>query len=388
VTRPASEIARRRPARARAAWLSLIGAALGSQAAGGEPPRSGDATAPAVSLVAMKDKVAAASRRAPPWDGPRSGPPAVPGKTVAILAEDLRNGGVLGVARGVDEAARVVGWKVKVFDARGSPGGRERAAADALAAAPDGLLVIGADAGVMAAQLERFAERRVPIVGWHVGPRAGTLAQGPVAINVSTDPLEVARVTAMAAVVGAKGRAGVVIFTDSNFEIAMAKARAMADVVRACSGCTLLEVRDLAISRAAELVPRATRDLLAKHGPRWTHALAINDVYFDHAIPELTSAGARSAALQLLSAGDGSEAAFQRLHAGVFQTATVAEPLNLHGWQLVDELNRLLARRPVSGYVAPVHLVTPENVGSDGGPQLRYDPDNGYRDAYRAIWKR
>jgi hypothetical protein len=58
----------------------------------------------------------------------------------------------------------------------------------------------------------------------------------------------------------------------------------------------------------------------------------------------------------------------------VFQTATAAEPLNLHGWQLVDELNRLLAHRPVSGYVAPVHLVTPENVGSDGGPRLRYRP--------------
>jgi ribose transport system substrate-binding protein len=387
VTRPVSEIARRRSVRARAACLWLIGVALGAPAAGGEP-RSGEATAPALSLAAMQEKVATASRRAPPWDGPRSGPPGAPGKTVAILAEELRNGGILGVARGVDEAARAIGWKVKVFDARGSPSGRERAAADALAAAPDGLIVIGADLRVMAPQLERFAARGVPIVGWHVGPRAGPLAQGPVAINVSTDPLEVARVTAMAAVVGARGQARVVIFTDSNFEIAMAKARAMAEVVRACGGCTLLEVRDVAISRAAELVPRATRELLAKYGPRWTDALAINDIYFDHALPELTSAGTRSAPLRLLSAGDGSEAAFQRLQAGVFQTATVAEPLNLHGWQLVDELNRLLAGRPVSGYVAPVHLVTPENVGFDGGPQLRYDPDNGYRDAYRAIWKR
>ena len=117
----------------------------------------------------------------------------------------------------------------------------------------------------------------------------------------------------MAAVVGAGGRAGVVIFTDSNFEIAMAKARAMEEVVRACGQCTLLEVRDLAISRAAEFMPGVTRELLARYGPRWTDALAINDIYFDYGIPELTAAGARSAALRLLSAGDGSEAAFQRL---------------------------------------------------------------------------
>jgi ribose transport system substrate-binding protein len=135
-------------------------------------------------------------------------------------------------------------------------------------------------------------------------------------------------------------------------------------------------------------MPAVTRELLARYGQRWTDALAVNDIYFDYAVPELTAAGERSAALRLLSAGDGSEAAYQRLQAGVFQTATVAEPLNLHGWQLVDELNRLLAHRPVSGYVAPVHLVTPENVGADGGPRLRYDPDNGYREAYRAIWRR
>ena len=384
----AAEKARRRSSRTRAACLWLFGAALGANAAGVEPSRAGAETTPAYSLAAMREMVAAASRHAPPWDGPRFGPQGIPGKTVAIFAEDLRNGGILGVAQGVDEAAREMGWKVKVFDARGSPSGRDKAAADALAAAPDGLILIGADAGVMAGRLEPFAERGVPIVGWHMGPRAGALTHGPVAINISTDPLEVARVTAMAAVVGAGGRAGVVIFTDSNFEIAMAKARAMEEVVRACGQCTLLEVRDLAISRAAEFMPGVTRELLARYGPRWTDALAINDIYFDYGIPELTAAGARSAALRLLSAGDGSEAAFQRLQAGVFQTATVAEPLNLHGWQLVDELNRLLAHQRVSGYVAPVHLVTAENVGSDGGSRLRYDPDNGYREAYRAIWKR
>jgi ribose transport system substrate-binding protein len=66
----------------------------------------------------------------------------------------------------------------------------------------------------------------------------------------------------------------------------------------------------------------------------------------------------------------------------------VAEPLNLHGWQLVDELNRLLENESVSGYVVPAHLVTPVNVLHGGGSPFRYDPDNGYRDAYRRIWGR
>ena len=77
-----------------------------------------------------------------------------------------------------------------------------------------------------------------------------------------------------------------------------------------------------------------------------------------------------------------------RIQAGAFQYGTVAEPLNLQGWQLVDELNRLLAGEAVSGYVVPVHLVTPENATRDGGSRMLFDPENGYRDVYRRIWKR
>jgi ribose transport system substrate-binding protein len=64
----------------------------------------------------------------------------------------------------------------------------------------------------------------------------------------------------------------------------------------------------------------------------------------------------------------------------------VAEPLRLHGWQIVDEINRALNGAPASGYVAPAHLFTPANIAFDGGPEDIYDPDNGYRDASRTIW--
>jgi len=332
--------------------------------------------------------VQAATRPVSTWEGPRAGPPGAKDKSIALIAEDLRNGGILGVARGIREAAKALGWKVRVFDATGSTEGRDRAAVDALASAPDGLVVIGADAKAMQARLLPFARRSIPVVGWHVASEAGPVPNSPVAMNVSTDPIEVARITALAAVVGSGGRAGVVIFTDSNFEIAMTKAKAMAYVIRACPDCKLLEIRDVAISRSGELMPAVTRDLLARHGSRWTHALAINDIYFDYAVPELIKAGLPNDKLHLLSAGDGSTAAFLRIQARAFQTGTVAEPLNLHGWQLVDELNRLLAGQPVSGYVEPVHLITGDNVAFDGGPRLQFDPDNGYRDVYRRIWQR
>jgi len=349
-------------------------------------------TLPAVSgrgyLEQAKRIVDAAAQPAAPWSCPRTGPPGQPGKHVAIVAEDLRNGGILGVVDGVVQAAKVIGWSVKIFDAGGAQALRFKMLSNALASRPDGLILVGGDAHALLPGIEPFARSGIPIVGWHVAAKAGPVPGTPVAMNVSTDPLEVARVTALAAIVQSDGHAGVVIFTDSNFQVAQDKANEMAAVVRACKECTLLGIRDVAISQCEALMPGVTRSLLEQYGKRWTYVLTINDIYFDYAVPVLTEAGVRSGAMAMLSAGDGSESAFLRIRSGTFQTATVAEPLNLHGWQLIDEMNRLVAGQGVTGYVFPVHLVTAENVREDGGERLIYDPSNGYRDIYRHIWQR
>ncbi|RZV48689.1 MAG: hypothetical protein EX270_13650, partial [Pseudomonadales bacterium] len=39
------------------------------------------------------------------FDGPTDGPMAAEGKTIVVLAADLKNGGILGVTNGVEEAA-------------------------------------------------------------------------------------------------------------------------------------------------------------------------------------------------------------------------------------------------------------------------------------------
>jgi len=78
--------------------------------------------------------------------------------------------------------------------------------------------------------------------------------------------------------------------------------------------------------------------------------------------------------------------AFQRIRQKQYQIATVAEPLHLHGWQCMDELNRAFAGQPPSGFVAPPHLFIASNLDRDGGPNNLYDPENGYKDQYRKIW--
>ncbi|HEY8904441.1 MAG TPA: substrate-binding domain-containing protein, partial [Rhodoferax sp.] len=139
-----------------------------------------------VSMADMRKNVAAASGRALSWEGPQSGPAGAEGKTLAVISDDLRNGGILGVAQGIQEATKVLKWSVKIFDAGGTATGRNKASQDALASHPDGLVVVGADAQVMQPLLVPFATQGIPVVGWHVSPQAGRVANSVVATNVST----------------------------------------------------------------------------------------------------------------------------------------------------------------------------------------------------------
>ena len=102
--------------------------------------------------------------------------------------------------------------------------------------------------------------------------------------------------------------------------------------------------------------------------------------------PALAAAGIPGDGAPLAgSAGDGSEAAFQRIRSAQYQAITVAEPLNLQGWQLVDELNRAVQGEACSGYITSPALVTQEGLAKMGDSN-QFDPDSPYRAAYKTLW--
>jgi ribose transport system substrate-binding protein len=318
------------------------------------------------------------------FDGPTSGPKAAEGKTIVVLAGDMKNGGILGVTTGIEEAAAKIGWEVKVLDGAGSVQSRSAAVGQALALGPDGIVINGFDAAEQQAALEGVVAAGIPMVSWHSGPKIGCDAPGGIFANVSTDAMDVSVKAAEWALADAGGKPGVVIFTDSTYTIAILKAAKLKEVIEAGGG-TVLQWVDTPIAETSTRMGPLTTTLLQQHGAAWTHSLAINDLYFDFMGPALAAAGIDGKANPKAgSAGDGSEAAFQRIRTGQYQAVTVAEPLNLQGWQLVDELNRAIQGEACSGYITAPALVTEEGLaGTEGNA---FDPNNGYREAYAAIW--
>lgn len=307
------------------------------------------------------------------------------GSTIAFVAADLTNGGVNTVSGAVTEAATVLGWRVTTLDGKGSAQGRTDALDQAIAMKPAGIVLGGFDVTEQAATVKQAVARGIPVVGWHAGPVPGPIADVGLFTNVTTDPLEVAWLAAAYAVADSNGTAGVVILTDSQYQIAVRKAQAMQAYTKLCAGCSVLSYQDSPISEADSRMPSLVSSLLQRYGNRMGYLLAINGNYFGGAESALRDAGrAGTGPPQSVAAGDGDAAEFQRIRTGDYQAATVAEPLVLQGWQLVDELNRAMAGLGPSGFVAKPALITSRNVPAGGV----FDPPSGYRAIYRKIWER
>ncbi|MEG2386280.1 MAG: substrate-binding domain-containing protein [Aurantimicrobium sp.] len=314
----------------------------------------------------------------PPSTGPKA---QKNGAHVAFVGSDLTNGGVNTVSTGVQEAATAIGWTVDVYDGKATAQGRTDALNQAIAAQPAAIILGGFDATEQAATIKQATDAGIPVVGWHAGSAAG--AGNGLFTNVTTDPLVVSQLAAAYAVADSNGKAGAAIFTDGQYDIAVLKADAMKAYIEACKTCSVLDYEDSPIAEADTRMPGIISNLLQQYGDKLTYLLAINGNYFGGAQQALRAAGTDPAGTpKSVAAGDGDSAEFKRIRDVDYQAATVAEPLILQGWQLVDEINRAFAGEKESGFIAAPGLITAKNVPTGDV----FDPASGYRDVYTKVW--
>ena len=338
-------------------------------------------------VAEAKRHTALVSKSNPPWNGPTSGPSAQRNRSIIYVSADQKNDGAHGVGRGAAEAAKVIGWHFRLIDGQGTESGRRDALRQAASLKPDGIILGTVDAMEQMDVIREIAAKGIKIVGWHALALPGPDLTMPIFTNIASDPNDVGKAAAMYAVADSNGTAGVIIFNDPIYAIANAKTNAMIDIFSKCAGCSVLMVDNVHLKDIPATMPQRTAWLLQHFGKRWTYTLAVNDLWLD-AMPPIFIAAAipGNGYPKSISAGDGSESAFGRIRKNRYQIGTVAEPLRLHGWQAIDELNRAFAGQKDSGYSAPVHLVTSANITFDGGRHNEFDPDNAYRDTYRKIW--
>src|SRR6267143_1893588 len=245
------------------AALAAVWGASGAPAEAACGPQSG-LVADSLALLAT------AQQHTTAWDGPTTGPKASPGKLVVYVAQDMRNGGVLGVSQGVQSAAAAIGWKLKIIDGVGTVAGRVSAINQAVALKPAGIVLGSVDAQEEAAAIRAAAQQGIKIVGWHSAAAAGPVQDPPIFTNVTTEAVNVAKVAAAYALQTTNCTAGAVIFWQSGDAIGIKKAEMMRDVIKACGSCKVLDYVNTPLADTAARMPQNTTSLLQRFGAGWT----------------------------------------------------------------------------------------------------------------------
>jgi ribose transport system substrate-binding protein len=334
-------------------------------------------------VATSKTAIAAATDPKPAWAGPTTGPKAATNKQIVYVAQTLTNPGVAGAAKGVQDAGAAIGWTVRVIDGQGDAAGIQAAFGQALALKPAGIVVGGFDPNSISAQITQANTAGIPIIGWHALSDPGPSTTPKLFTNVTTPVSAVSKISAQWIIAKSNGVAGVVVFTDNSIPFAAGKATMIENDLKECSTAKVLQVENIPIPDAGTRTPQEFSSLVSKLGAEWNYSVAINDLYFDNAATPLRAAGKDGGGAPYnVGAGDGSAAAFQRIASKSFQAATVPEPLEQEGWQIVDEFNRAFNSAPASGYVPAVHVTDASNVGTT----TSWDPANGYQDVYKKIW--
>jgi ribose transport system substrate-binding protein len=366
------------------------GGASGSAAPAAASTCSTKATSSSDPAVAAALKIVQkASLPVTKWDGPTSGPKAQSGVSVVYIASNASNTGDTAPYGGLKQAAAKLGWKLSFIDGKGSGSANLNALSQAIALKPSAIVVSSFDANSSEPLFAQAKAAGIPVIGNHTGNDAGYQSDYPdLFTNITSDPVTIAKVAADCAIVASAGKAGVTIAgCGAEFSICQVKQDAMKKEMETCKGCSVLANETFPFESISQQEPGLATADYQKYGSKLTYMLSINDLYWDSAIPALQAAGASPSGPPLMiAAGDGSPAAFSRIKKGQFQIATVAEPLQEHGWQMADEVNRAINHESPSTFVTYPRLVTKENVNLEGGNKGTFDPANNYRKEYEKIW--
>lgn len=331
-------------------------------------------------------KVARAAAVKNRWEGPIDGPKLQKKKKIVMIGHDMSDAGVNGIYNGLREASGPAGWEVLYIDCRGQCSNSGTLIKQALDMKADGIVLAGVDASSQSKGLGAAESAKIPVVGWHASTKHG--ATDGLFTNIATNPKEVAQVAALYTVVEANSKAGIVVLTDSGNPYLLAKSTAIVETIKQCEGCKLLGVEDIALHDARVKLKPVVENLIKRHGSKWTHVIGVNDFYFDLLETPAISAMLENNKVVGVSAGDGSSTAYKRIRSKGVQVGTMPEPLSMHAWQLVDELNRAFSGAAPSGLTTQVHLVTAQNIAYDGGSKNTFEPSNDFRAQYQKYWNK
>ena len=222
------------PAVAAAALLAVSATAVTGCDRGSDTGAGTSKTGCHTALAKAKAAVRQAEKVNTSWNGPTSGPQR-PARTVIYVAQTMTNPGVAGCRNGVKEAAKAIGWKVRVIDGEGTPAGIQAAFSQAIALKPAGIVIGGFDPNSTARQVAQANAAQIRLIGWHAVASPGPSKHPRLFSNITTKVTDVAKISADWIIAHSNGTAGAVVFTDASIPFAKNKSELIKKELATCA---------------------------------------------------------------------------------------------------------------------------------------------------------
>jgi ribose transport system substrate-binding protein len=338
-----------------------------------------------MSVDEAKAIVAERTKSQTEWKGPTEGPKAPEGSfSLAYVSPDQSYTPHVLWGKGVEEAAKALGWTVKTFDGRGSVSGTLSAMQQALASNPTAIIT-PADANALQKPIKEAVSRNIPVIGIHATAFPGPSPELGLYMNIVSNPAEIGETEAAYVIAMSDGKAKDIHMVDNSYAIARFKAKATTTPIANCSTCEMLETINMPLGDATARMSSAISGLLARHGDSWWLTTCC-DGYLTDVAAALRSRGASTDKIKLVGA-DAPPSAYDMIRNGGFQVASVPEPSTLFGYEAVDAIIRAMAGQEPAKFLQPVFLIVKDNVDSEGGKNNEFVPSNNFACHYMNVWK-
>jgi ribose transport system substrate-binding protein len=305
------------------------------------------------------------------------------GKNIVILTATLAVPFVANIAKAVQEAAGVVGWKATVVDGKGSITEWSRVVQQAVSQKVDGIITIGASPAQFKPAVAAAQAGGIPVVDTLTADQAlDPLVPGTFS-HVSISFHDSGALQADYVIANGAPDAHVLIFGDNEFPGEVARVQGMQEeFTKLCPGCQVT-VQDTQVGKMATDLGSTAQTLL-RRDPLIAWVLPTYDAQGLYIVPAIKAAGLATKVKVV-----GSDAVSSNLDLvakGDVQVADVGEPNAWSGWAAVDMLGRALTKgQPVPPNI-PLRVFTTSNMAGLNTQDESSLFGGAFRDEYKKVW--
>lgn len=372
------------------AVTACVAAACSSGGGGGtagNPPAGASATVS--DAQALIDKYSAEPQFAPP--GPRLDAKRLAGKTIAIIAIDMRVPAIAEVAKSIQQVAAETGLKTTTFDGQASPTLVHQGLVQAIDGNVGAIVSAGLPIQLIGSDIQNAKDKGISTIDViNTPPKVGTPGQGSAPTvfgNVAPDSTAVGNLLAATAIVRTDGKANVAIMNTSELTVSPTTVQGIKDELAKCAACSVTTTTDTALANwSTEITGQAAS--IVRANPKVNFLLPIFDAMGIFATAGVRQAGATGKVH--IASFNGTAAALALVKQGDVFVADPAQSNQWAAWAAVDQAMRgMLTMQPANPvlpirYVATADLKNMDVSSSDKVSDELFG--KSYQSGYRALW--